>query len=79
MYHGREEQQTDAKTTYRRQYVKTCKDKRNTKTKKQQTKTRQPYENVGREPQKSSQGPEGGSRLSSRFGKELASQTPNAI
>jgi len=41
------------------------KNKQNTKTKKQQTKTRQPYENVGREPQKSSQGPEGGSRLSS--------------
>ena len=59
MYHGRKEQQTDAKTRYRRQYVKKIKNKQNTKTKKQQTKTRQPYENVGREPQKSSQGSRG--------------------
>ena len=38
---------------------KKIKNKQNTKTKKQQTKTRQPYENVGREPQKSSQGSRG--------------------
>ena len=74
MYHGREEQKTDAKTRCRRQYVNTRKNKQNTKTKKQQTKTRQPYENVGREPQKSSQG----SRrwvLSVKLNREAAGQS----
>ena len=62
MYHGQEEQKTDAKTRSRRQYINTRKQQTNETRKTKNNKRRQgsqPYENVGREPQKSSQGSRG--------------------
>ena len=79
MHRGRKEQKTDAKTRFGRQYINTRKQQTNETPKTKNNKRRQgsqPYENVGREPQKSSQGSRGWVLSVKLIRKQLASQTP---